>query len=49
MTNKELNKIIEVRSSPELPDVDPLFWPKCDRGYQQIMHEHSDTVYKYTP
>jgi len=29
--------------------VDPLFWPKCDRGYQEIMHEHSDTVYKYTP
>lgn len=22
---------------------------KSDRGYQEIMHEHSDTVYKYQP
>jgi FkbM family methyltransferase len=38
MTNEELNKIIEVRVSPELPDVDPLFWPKYDRGTWNAMH-----------
>jgi hypothetical protein len=39
MTNEELNKIIEVRSSPELPEVDPLFWPKYDRGTWRAMHD----------
>lgn len=39
MTNEELNNIIEVRSSPELPDVDPLFWPKYDRGTWRAMHD----------
>jgi hypothetical protein len=43
MTNEELNKIIEVRSSPELPDVDPLFWPKYDRGTWRAMHDYPVT------
>jgi len=49
MTNEELNKIIEVRTSDQLADFDPLFWPIYDQGTWRYMHEHSDTVYKYTP
>ena len=44
MTNEELNNIVEVRSSPELPEVDPLFWPKYDRGTWRAMHDFPVTL-----
>jgi FkbM family methyltransferase len=39
MTNEELNKIIEIRTSDQLPDFDPLFWPKYDLGTWRAMHD----------
>jgi FkbM family methyltransferase len=43
MTYEELDNIIEIRTSKRLPGVDPLFWPKYDRGTWRAMHDYPVT------
>ena len=39
MTNDEINNLIEIRTSDQLPDFEPIFWPKYDRGTWWAMHD----------
>jgi len=39
MNYEELNNIIEIRTSEQLPGIDPLFWPRYDQGTWRAMHE----------
>ena len=44
MTNDEINNLIEIRTSDQLPDFEPIFWPKYDQGTWWAMHDSPVTL-----